>query len=110
MVCLGGDTAGWSFYIMDGKLVYHYNWFAMERYEAVSDVAVPAGKVEKQVRGRFSVETLDVSVDALTPVSNAYEHKRPFWFTGTIHCVTFNVSGDVVEDSEAAMRRILARQ
>jgi hypothetical protein len=87
-----------------------YNWFDMERYEVVSEVDVPAGKVElkrhfvnesaipggpasvtlfisreqvgagkfeKQVRGRFSVETLDVCVDALTPVNKAYEHKVP---------------------------------
>ncbi len=46
LVCLGGDTAGWSFYIMDRKLVYHYNWFDMERYEVFSNIDVPAGKVE----------------------------------------------------------------
>lgn len=129
LVCLGGDTAGWSFYILDGKLVYHYNWFDMERYEAVSDVEVPAGKVElkchfvnetqvlggpagvtlfingkqvgagkieKQVRGRFGVETLDVGVDALTPVSKSYAHKRPFWFTGRIEKVRFDF-GDSIE-------------
>ncbi len=129
LVCLGGDTAGWSFYIMDGKLVYHYNWFDMERYEVVSNVDVPAskvelkclfvnesktlggpasvtlfingeqvgtGQIEKQVRGRFGVETLDVGVDALTPVSKAYEHKRPFWFTGSIEKVRFDF-GDSIE-------------
>jgi arylsulfatase len=129
LVCLGGDTAGWSFYILAGKLVYHYNWFDVERYEVVSNMSVPSGKVElkclfvnegkmlggpasvtlfingqpvgtgqieKQVRGRFSVETLDVGVDALTPVSKAYEHKRPFWFTGKIEKVRFDF-GDSIE-------------
>jgi arylsulfatase len=51
---------------------------------------VGAGKIEKQVRARFGVETLDVGVDALTSVSKAYEHKRPFWFTGTIEKVRFD--------------------
>ena len=37
-------------------------------------------------------------------------YKTPFEFTGTIHSVSFDVSGDVIEDSEAEMRRILARQ
>lgn len=38
LVCLGGDTAGWTLYIRDdGHLVYHYNWFDMERYDVVSD-------------------------------------------------------------------------
>jgi arylsulfatase len=123
LICLGGDTAGWSFYIMAGKLVYHYNWFDTERYEVVSEVDVPtgkvelkchfvnetdipggpasvtlfingqqvgAGKIEKQVRGRFGVETLDVGLDTLTPVNKAYEHKRPFWFTGSIEKVLFD--------------------
>ncbi len=42
------------------------------------------------MRGRFGVETLDVGVDTLTPVSKAYEHKRPFWFTGKIEKVHFD--------------------
>ena len=36
--------------------------------------------------------------------------RPPFEFTGTIHSVTFDVSGDVIRDSEAEMRRTLARQ
>ena len=40
---------------------------------------VGAGKIKKQVRGRFGVDTLDVGVDALTPVNKACEHKRPFF-------------------------------
>jgi arylsulfatase len=130
LVCVGGDTAGWSLYVRDdGRLVYHYNWFDMERYEVVSDRDVPSGPVQlrcefvnetqipggpatvalligdepvghgpidQQVRGRFSVETLDVGVDALTAVDKAYEHKQPYWFTGTIHTVRFDF-GEGVE-------------
>ena len=130
LVCLGGDTAGWTLYIReDGKLVYHYNWFDMERYEIVSDRAAPTGsvmlrceflnesqipggpatvsllidnkpvgqgRIEKQVRGRFGVESLDVGVDALTAVDKAYANKQPYWFTGTINTVRFDF-GDSVE-------------
>ncbi|MCH8816005.1 MAG: arylsulfatase [Chloroflexi bacterium] len=129
LVCLGGDTAGWSLFMMGGKLVYHYNWFDEERYEVVSKRKVPAGKVElrchfenetdvpggpatvtlyvngkaagsgkieKQVRGRFGVESLDVGVDAATPVSRAYADKQPFWFTGEIEQVRFDF-GDGTE-------------
>ena len=105
LIAVGGDTAGWTFYVRDdGKLVYHYNWFDMERYEVVSDRTVPEGpvslrcefvnetqvpggpatvslligddpvghgRIEKQVRGRFGVETMDVGVDSLTPVDKA---------------------------------------
>jgi hypothetical protein len=140
LVSMGGDTAGWSFYIMNDKLVYHYNWFDMERYEVVSNVNVPAGKVElkchfvnetnvlggpasvmlfingkqvgtgkieKQVRARFGVETLDVGVDALTPVSKDYEHKRPFWFTGTIEKVRFDFGDGVDLSPEEKLNLVL---
>jgi arylsulfatase len=49
-----------------------------------------------------------VGADPGAPVGLYYE--PPFEFTGTIRSVTFDVSGDVIEDSEAEMRRILARQ
>lgn len=54
------------------------------------DDPVGRGAIEKQVRGRFGVETLDIGVDALTPVDKGYEHKQPYWFTGTIHHVRFD--------------------
>ncbi|HEY9854979.1 MAG TPA: arylsulfatase [Stenomitos sp.] len=125
LVCLGGDTAGWTMFMMKGRLIYHYNWFDQERYEVISNRPVPAGKVElkvefinegrvlggpatvrlyinqeivgtgrieKQVRGRFSLESLDVGMDTLTPVSKSYAHRRPFAFTGTLEKVTFDFS------------------
>jgi arylsulfatase len=130
LVSMGGDSAGWTLYIReDGHLVYHYNWFDMERFEVVSESAVPtgpveilcefrnetdvsggpatvslsiggtavgAGRIEKQVTGRFSVESLDVGVDALTAVDKAYAHKQPYEFTGTINSVRFDF-GEGVE-------------
>ena len=130
LVSMGGDTAGWTLYVRDdGKLVYHYNWFDMERYQVVSDGEVPTGpvelrcefvnesdvpggpatvsllingdpvgqgRIEKQVRGRFGVESLDVGVDALTAVDKAYAAKQPYWFTGKINTVRFDF-GDSVE-------------
>ncbi len=42
------------------------------------------------------------------PVSPEYD--PPFSFTGTIHSVTVDVSGDLIEDAEAELRRVLARQ
>jgi arylsulfatase len=51
---------------------------------------------------------ITVGADPGAPVAPFYE--PPFEFSGTIHNVTFDVSGDVIEDEEAEMRRILARQ
>jgi arylsulfatase A-like enzyme len=141
LVCLGGDTAGWTLYIRDdGHLVYHYNWFGMERYEVVSDRAVPTGPVQlrcefvnesnvpggpatvslligddgvgrgaidKQVRGRFSVEGLDVGVDALTAVDDAYSDKQPYQFTGTINTVRFDFGESVELSAEERFEMFL---
>jgi arylsulfatase len=50
-----------------------------------------------------------VGADPGAPVSmDAY--KGPFPFTGTIHTVTIDVSGDLIVDEEAVMRMVMARQ
>jgi arylsulfatase A-like enzyme len=46
--------------------------------------------------------------DPGSPVTHKY--KPPFAFTGTIHSVTVDVSGELIKDREAEMRMILARQ
>lgn len=51
---------------------------------------------------------ITVGADPGAPVAPFYE--TPFEFTGTIHSVTFDVSGDLIQDSEAEMRRVMARQ
>ena len=42
------------------------------------------------------------------PVTNAYN--PPFEFTGTIERVTVDVSGDLIHDTEAQIRMVMARQ
>jgi len=51
---------------------------------------------------------ITVGADPGAPVAPFYE--PPFEFTGKLHSVTFDVSGEVIRDSEAEMRRILAIQ
>ena len=43
-----------------------------------------------------------------SPVCSHYE--PPFEFTGILHSVTIDVSGDLIEDDEATMRRLMAQQ
>jgi hypothetical protein len=38
------------------------------------------------------------------------DYRSPFRFTGTLHSVTVDVSGDLITDSEAELRNTLARQ
>jgi arylsulfatase len=51
---------------------------------------------------------ISVGADPGAPVAPFYE--TPFKFTGTIYTVTIDVSGDLIEDDEATMRMIMARQ
>ncbi len=40
----GGRPGGYALFIKDGKLIYHYNFVGVERYEVVSEKALPFGK------------------------------------------------------------------
>ena len=53
-------------------------------------------------------EGLSCGRDEGSAVTDQYE--APFAFTGTLEQVAVDVSGDVLEDSEAAMKAIMARQ
>ncbi len=46
--------------------------------------------------------------DPGSPVTEAY--KPPFSFTGKIYGVVVDVTGDLIEDKESAMRVVMARQ
>src|SRR6185437_15816663 len=58
LVCLGGDTAGWSLFIDGDRLRYHYNWFTLERYDVIAGAPLPRGKVT--LRMEFECEAEDV--------------------------------------------------
>ena len=45
-----------------------------------------------------------------TGASVTPDYKPPFAFTGTIHTVTVDVSGNLIQDTRADLRRIMARQ
>jgi arylsulfatase len=51
---------------------------------------------------------ISVGADPGAPVAPFYS--SPFAFNGTIHHVTFDVSGEVIKDDEAEMRMLMARQ
>ena len=51
---------------------------------------------------------LECGRDSGSPVTP--EYAPPFEFTGTIHSVTVDVSGELIKDTEAEMRQIMARQ
>ena len=44
ILCQGGDFGGWSFYVMDGKPIYSYNWVGLEFYTITSTQKLTPGK------------------------------------------------------------------
>ena len=44
IVCQGGDFGGWTFYMLDGKPAYTYNWVGLEIYTVSSAQKVAPGK------------------------------------------------------------------
>jgi len=49
-----------------------------------------------------------VGADPGSPVTDKYA--APFPFSGVLHTVTMDVSGELIQDTEAEMRGIMARQ
>jgi arylsulfatase len=44
IVCQGGDFGGWTFFMLDGKPSYVYNWVGLETYTISSNQKVAPGK------------------------------------------------------------------
>ncbi len=57
----------------------------------------------------FELEGLSCGYDACAPVLYG-QYSPPFRFTGTIHEVTIDLSGDLIEDDEARLARLMAIQ
>lgn len=55
----------------------------------------------------FEIEGLSCGYDYGAP---AADYQPPFAFTGTLDHVTVDLSGDLIDDDEATMRRLLAQQ
>jgi hypothetical protein len=56
----------------------------------------------------FELEGLSCGYDYGAPAAEGYE--PPFPFNGTIHSVTFDLSGELIADDEAELARMMAQQ
>jgi arylsulfatase len=56
----------------------------------------------------FELEGLSCGYDFGSPAGDGYE--PPFAFTGTIHSVTFDLSGELITDDDAELARLMAQQ
>jgi hypothetical protein len=56
----------------------------------------------------FELEGLSCGYDFGAPAAEGYE--PPFTFTGTLHSVTFDLSGELIVDDDAELARLMAQQ
>jgi arylsulfatase A-like enzyme len=53
LVAAGGTVGGWALFVKDGKPVYEYNWFGMERYRITSSDSLPPGRSIVRVEFKY---------------------------------------------------------
>ena len=69
-----------------------------------------AGNAEAPVTNPFVLNPGALTCGANPGSAITDDYASPFKFTGTIHSVTVDVSGELIEDSEAELRVHMARQ
>ena len=87
IVAQGGRFGGWSLYAKDGKAMFTYNWFGLERYRTQAQQPIPAG--EHQVRAEFAYDggglgkggTLTLYCDGREVGHGRIEHTQPVAFS-----------------------------
>jgi arylsulfatase len=88
LVAQGGAYAGWSLYLHEGKPVYCYNLFGLQRFKVAGEQPVPAG--EHQVRMEFAYDggglgkggDVTIYVDGDKVGEGRVEHTVPMLFSG----------------------------
>ena len=68
------------------------------------------GNAEAPVTNPFILHPGALTCGANPGSAITADYASPFKFTGTIHSVTVDVSGELIEDSEAELRVHMARQ
>ena len=135
LVAHGGFHGGYSLFVKDGLLHYHYNC-AGTPYRVSSDSPLPtgtctvrmdftktgrcAGRVELSVDGRaagsseiatlpyyLSAEGFDVGEDRMTPVA---DYESPFRFSGDFDHVLIEVGDNRDDDAAAELESTIGRQ
>jgi len=92
----GGQSAGFVIYVKNGKPVYHYNFFDIERTSITSSVALPAGKSTVSFEFRYDGGGAGKGGEAVLFVDNKEVGKRRIEWTvaGRFGIDTFGVGCD----------------
>lgn len=85
----GGNTGGWGFYLLDGKLAATHNYLDIARYTVTSDEVVPGGDHELKMEFAYEGDdkevgkggTLTLSVDGKQVGTGKAERTTPMKFS-----------------------------
>jgi arylsulfatase A-like enzyme len=140
LLAMGTALGGWSLHVLDGRLRYAHNYVGRHCYLVESDAAVPSGRhllgLLFDAPGDFTATATllidgrpvgDGKIDRLTPVRHSLTgggitcgweqgpavapgYVAPFPFTGTIHRVVVDVTGEPYRDVEAEFEAIMSEQ
>jgi hypothetical protein len=99
LLCQGSGVGGWSFYLKDGKRPGP----ALHRRPAGRPGGVPGHHAH-----RLQPRLPGLRRQPDSPITPAYQ--APFRFAGTLYTATIDLSGDLITDTESAMRVAMARQ
>jgi arylsulfatase len=74
IIAQGGNFAGWSLYVKNGKPIFEYNWLSYEYTKVSSDVTLEDGENEITVKFRYDEdgEGGDGNIDGLGKGGHAY--------------------------------------
>ena len=74
LAAIGGVTSGWTLYVKDGKSVFDYNFFEVEKYRTQASEALPPGK--STVRVEFTPVEAGPAKPATVPSSSSTANRR----------------------------------
>jgi arylsulfatase len=87
IICQGGNMAGWSLYLQDGRPIYHYNLYGHEHVAIAGPTPLPPGRVELKLSfeydggGLGKGGTARLLVDGAEVARGRIERTVPFLFS-----------------------------
>jgi arylsulfatase len=104
IVAQGGEFAGWSLYVKDGRPKYCYNLFGLQRFYAEGETEIPPGK--HQVRMEFEYDggglakggSVTLYVDGEKSGEGRVEGTVPMMFSGDETCDVGSDTASPVSD------------
>ncbi|HEX5614103.1 MAG TPA: arylsulfatase [Acidimicrobiia bacterium] len=140
LLAMGSVLGGYTFFVLDGRLVYVHNYVGLETHRVdaplalapgahtlafqfdktgehrgtvtllVDDAEVGAGEIPRFTPMRFSITDGGLTCGYDPAMAVVADYRAPFRFTGTLHRVVVDVDGPEHHDPETDVHVAIARQ